>query len=157
MAVILRFSELAKGFAPFRYCFCFFYFVWGYKIKGNLIGTLPMRYSCCSGTAAPTRNEAKEPWLFRVRAGFPQIAGYTYMKAKLKCMYKLLFPYLMEYSAAKNSKMYYQNNGVLRHTSKRRNLFTLNRVTKRARTAAYTGRTLKEGYPVCAASQRASM
>ena len=34
--------------------------------------------------------------------------------------------------------------------------FTLNRVTKRARTAAYTGRTLKEGYPVCAASQRAS-
>ena len=72
-------------------------------------------------------------------------------------MYKLLFPYLMEYSAAKNSKMYYQNNGVLRHTSKRRNLFTLNRVTKRARTAAYTGRTLKEGYPVCAASQRASM
>lgn len=33
--------------------------------------------------------------------------------------------YLMEYFAAKNSKMYYKNNGVLRHTSKRRNLLLL--------------------------------
>lgn len=92
-----------------------------------------MIYSCCSGAAAPTRNEAKEHWLFRMSVGFPWIAGYTYMSRANVCI-NCYLPYTMEYFAAYNNKMYYyQIKECCGTYQKGGNCFTLNRVTKRAR------------------------
>ena len=92
-----------------------------------------MIYSCCSGAAAPTRNEAKEHWLFRMSVGFPWIAGYTYMSRANVCI-NCYLPYTMEYFAAYNNKMYYyQIKECCGTYQKGGNCFTLNRVIMRAR------------------------